>query len=66
MKTFTVDFLLTETKMITKTFEAKSKVDAQDLIDEYQYSDSFVHDMDEYGKTIDIEKFTDNFEELTA
>ena len=40
MKTFTVDLFLTETKRITKQFQAENEDDAQDLIYEYQQVNS--------------------------
>jgi len=65
MKTYKVDLFFTETKCITKVFQAETEDEACDMIYEYQHGDTFVSDMDNHGKSIDIESFIDNFEEVT-
>jgi hypothetical protein len=66
MKTFSIDLFLTETKFITKEFKAKTEEEARDMVYEYQHGDTFVKDIDDHGKSIDLESFNDHFKEVIS
>lgn len=65
MKTYSIDLLVSETKILRREFKAKTEEQARDEAWEYLYSNEFINEIDANGKTTDIERFVGEIEEVT-